>query len=95
MSAAVARAEGMRRAGDADAAGAFELADFFCRRARRRIASQFREIRRNDDVAKYAAAQTLLAGGYGLLEKGLVDETAHLQVPPTIATPLEELAPIR
>ena len=96
MSAAVARAEGMRHVGDADAARAVELADLFCRNTRRRIASRFREIRSNDDVAKYAAAQTLLAGGYGLLEKGLVDETAVLRVPaaPT-PLPAEELVPAR
>lgn len=96
MSAAVARAEGMRRAGDADAARAVELADLFCRNARRRVASRFRDIRSNDDVVKYAAAQTLLGGGYGLLEKGLVDETAVLSVPaapPSVGA--EELIPAR
>jgi hypothetical protein len=81
MSAAVARAEGMRKAGDPDAAKAGEMADLFCRSARRRIASRFRAIRANDDVAKYAAARKLLEGGYSFLEKGLVDETAVLKVP--------------
>jgi hypothetical protein len=83
-------------AADAGAAHAATLADLFCRNARRRIASRFREIRANDDVAKYAAAQTLLAGDYGLLEKGLVDETAVLKVPaapPPVSA--EELIPAR
>jgi hypothetical protein len=96
MSAAVARAEGMRKAGDPDAAKAGEMADLFCRSARRRIASRFRAIRANDDVAKYAAARKLLEGGYSFLEKGLVDETAVLKVPsaPEPAR-AEELVPAR
>jgi len=71
MSAAVSRADALRRAGAPEAPQAVELADLFCRQTARRIAEHFRGIASNDDVAKYRAAQRLLAGEYGFLERGL------------------------
>lgn len=71
MSAAVSRADALRRAGAPEAPQAVELADLFCRQTARRIAEHFRGIRSNDDLAKYQAAQRLLAGEYGFLERGL------------------------
>jgi alkylation response protein AidB-like acyl-CoA dehydrogenase len=52
--------------------GPEELADLFCRHARRRIEQSFREIYRNDDVATYATARRTLEGEYGWVEKGVV-----------------------
>jgi hypothetical protein len=72
MTAAVARAHQMRRANLPDAASAAELADLFCRGARRKIAARFRAVSSNDDVAKYAAARRLLDGSYTWLETDLV-----------------------
>jgi alkylation response protein AidB-like acyl-CoA dehydrogenase len=80
MSAAISRADRMRRAGRAEAAGAEELADVFCRMARRRIAQNFTAIRHNDDVAKYAMARRILSGDYPWLETGMVPSEAIAQM---------------
>ncbi|HSB64301.1 MAG TPA: acyl-CoA dehydrogenase family protein [Thermoanaerobaculia bacterium] len=72
MTAAVSRADQMRRAGAKDAASAAELADLFCRESRRKIAARFGAIFSNDDVVKYAAARRLLDGEYLWLETDLV-----------------------
>ncbi len=72
MTAAVARAHRMRRANAGDAASAQELADLFCRGARRKVAARFGAIYSNDDVANYAAARRLLDGKYAWLETDLV-----------------------
>ena len=72
MTAAVSRAHQMRRASPTGAAAAMELADLFCRGARRKIAAKFGAISSNDDVAKYAAARRLLDGKYAWLETELV-----------------------
>jgi hypothetical protein len=71
MSAAVCRAERMRREKAAEAPGAVELADLFCRMTRRRIAQHFAGMRSNDDVAKYQTARRLLSGEFLWLEEGL------------------------
>ena len=71
MTAALSRADAMRRAGLSEAPQAVELADTFCRTTRRRIAEHFRAIGSNDDVAKYRTAQRLLDGEFAWLEKGL------------------------
>jgi alkylation response protein AidB-like acyl-CoA dehydrogenase len=51
---------------------AFELADTFCRAARRRIEASFAAIRLNDDVANYKTARGVLEDRYGWLEQGIV-----------------------
>ncbi len=56
MSAAVSRAQQIRKAGRPEADRAVELADIFCRTTRRRIAALFSGLRSNDDVAKYRTA---------------------------------------
>lgn len=71
MSAAVSRAQAMRRARDADAARASEFADLFCRMMRRRIGERFAAIRSNDDVVKYRTARRILDGEHLWLERGL------------------------
>jgi hypothetical protein len=52
---------------------AIELADLFCRRARRRVADSFRTLRSNDDVATYRVAKRAMAGDYGWLTRDIVD----------------------
>src|SRR5207247_4234515 len=48
MAAACARAEMLRKSPGTGAAGAIEMADLFCRQARRRIEESFRSLFRND-----------------------------------------------
>jgi hypothetical protein len=72
MAAAVSRANAMRTRGGAEATGAVELADVFCRQARRRVADKFRDVWSNDDVPTYAVARRVLDGEYGWLEAGVV-----------------------
>jgi len=71
MSAAVCRADWLRRSKAAEAPRAVELADLFCRNLRQRIAQRFNAIRSNDDVAKSATARRILAGEHKWLERGL------------------------
>ncbi|HZI65377.1 MAG TPA: acyl-CoA dehydrogenase family protein, partial [Thermoanaerobaculia bacterium] len=71
MSAAVSRADGLRRSKSPDAKSALELADVFCRMTRRRIESAFAAIRSNDDVRKYRTARRLLDGEHKWLERGM------------------------
>jgi hypothetical protein len=68
------RAREMERSGAAEAGGAVELADVFCRTVRRRVAEHFRAIRSNDDLAKYRTARHLLDGEFAWLEKGLTPQ---------------------
>jgi alkylation response protein AidB-like acyl-CoA dehydrogenase len=76
MSAAVSRAQQIRKAGRPEAEHAVELADVFCRMTRRRIAGFFRDLRSNDDVLKYRTARRVLEGDHVWLESGLVPAEA-------------------
>ena len=76
MSAALSRAQQMRRAGTADGAKAVELADVFCRMTRRRIDANFAAIRSNDDVRKRKTARRILAGEHVWLEAGMAGPAA-------------------
>ena len=49
-----------------------DLADLFCRQARRRIKAHFGAIFSNDDVAAYDVAARTMEGTYGWLEEGVV-----------------------
>jgi hypothetical protein len=71
MSAAVSRADGMRRSRSAEAKSAVEQADVFCRLMRRRISNTFEAIRTNDDVKKYRTARRFLDGEHKWLERGI------------------------
>jgi hypothetical protein len=71
MSAAVSRADGLRRSKAPEGKSAVELADLFSRMMRRRIAETFAAIRSNDDVRKYATARRFLAGDHKWLERGM------------------------
>jgi len=49
-----------------------ELADFFCRGARGRIADRFKEVSRNDDRLSGRIAKKLMAGDYEWLESDII-----------------------
>ncbi len=85
MSAAVVRVDLLRRSQPEDAARAEELADLFCRQARRRVDRLFSELWHNDDDKDYAAAQRVLEGRYLFAEAGIIDPSGEgpaVGVPP-------------
>jgi len=61
----------MQRDGEIEP-GPVDLADLFCRHARRRVEERFEAVFHNDDVATYRVAQQVLAGQHGWLESGMV-----------------------
>jgi len=69
IAAACSRAEMLRKQGQPDAV---ELADLFCRYARRRVRATFRTVFRNEDVRTYAVARRVLEGKHQWLEQGMV-----------------------
>ncbi|MDQ3588350.1 MAG: acyl-CoA dehydrogenase family protein [Actinomycetota bacterium] len=50
-----------------------ELADLFCRQARRRVDALFDALWANDDARNYGSALKLLEGRYSWLEQGILD----------------------
>ena len=76
ISAACSRAHSLgdsRTGGRADGqANAAELADVFCRHARRRVEDRFAHIFDNDDVATYSVAQGVIKDEFTWLEEGIV-----------------------
>jgi alkylation response protein AidB-like acyl-CoA dehydrogenase len=72
MVATCVRAQRDVRAKAADA-NAIELADVFCRGARRKVDALFRGIRHNDDPAVYRTARQVLDGRYEWLERGIIE----------------------
>jgi hypothetical protein len=52
---------------------AVELADVFCRQARRRVETIFTELWANEDDANHALAGKILDGRYEWLEEGIID----------------------
>ena len=50
-----------------------ELADLFCRQARRRVDQTFHDLWHNDDTAEYQAALRVLDGRYTFLEDHILD----------------------
>jgi hypothetical protein len=56
---------------------AIELADLFCRQARRRVETLFTALWANEDEASYAAAQRVLDGQYTWLEEGVIDPSGE------------------
>ena len=73
MSSAVVYATTIRDERPAQAAEAAELADLFCKHARRRVGDLFGALWSNDDVDNYALAQRVLEGRYAFLEEGIAD----------------------
>jgi alkylation response protein AidB-like acyl-CoA dehydrogenase len=74
MSASIVRAQMLAEDGQASAV---ELADLFCRQARRRIDSHFRGLWSNTDSRNYAAAQEVLDGRFDWLEAGVIDPSGE------------------
>src|SRR4051794_21941215 len=70
MSATVARAQMLAEDGETSAV---ELADLFCRQARRRIDTHFAALWHNTDARNYRAAQEVLDGRFRWLEEGVLD----------------------
>jgi hypothetical protein len=70
MAAAVAMADSMRRQNPADTTPA-ELADHFCKGARRRAERAFRAVSDNEDVAGYRLARRVFEGDVTWLEQGV------------------------
>ena len=52
---------------------ALDLADVFCRDARRRIEVLFRQLFRNDDTVNYRMALQVLDGVHAWVEQGILD----------------------
>src|SRR5215211_6666889 len=73
MSAAVVYATTIREEQPDRATEAAELADLFCKQARRRVGDLFRALWSNEDVENYTLAQRVLDGRYAFLEEGIAD----------------------
>jgi hypothetical protein len=69
---------------------AAELADLFCRQARRRADRLFTELWANDDETQYEAAQRVLAGRYAWFEDDVLDPAGDGPMMPAHARPAEE-----
>jgi len=76
MSASCSRAQMLQTSKSAEdrarGSQAKDLADIFCRLARRRIQDRFRSLFRNDDAAVYRIAQRVLSNELEWLEEGLI-----------------------
>ncbi|HVX43153.1 MAG TPA: acyl-CoA dehydrogenase family protein [Mycobacteriales bacterium] len=73
ISATVCRARMMAERSDPHAEAAGELAEVFCRGARRRVDRLFHELWANDDAVEYATARKVLTGRYTFLEENVLD----------------------
>ncbi|MCZ2839116.1 acyl-CoA dehydrogenase family protein [Modestobacter sp. VKM Ac-2985] len=69
---------------------AAELADLFCRQARRRADRLFGELWDNDDHDQYRAAQQLLSGRYAWFEEDVLDPAGDGPMMPTHEPPAAE-----
>lgn len=74
MSATCARAVALSKKEPGNR-GPMDLADLFCRQARRRVDDRFRALFDNDDVCAYKAAGRVLDGEFAWLEEGIVART--------------------
>jgi alkylation response protein AidB-like acyl-CoA dehydrogenase len=73
MAATVSRAKRMADDDHPDARRAQQIADLFCRGARRRIKGWFRDMWRNEDALKNSVAAAVLSGEHDWLQKGAID----------------------
>jgi alkylation response protein AidB-like acyl-CoA dehydrogenase len=90
MGASVSRAHALGAAGGPEAEGAREMADLFCRMARRRVKSLFRGLWSNDDPERRRVAADVLAGRHAWLEAGSLGRRAGAGAP----TPEREGTPV-
>ena len=91
MATSVTRAHALARAGSPNATSAEELADLFCRNARRKVRRLLRDLWSNDDALKYSLGAAVLDGEHLWLEEvlaGLHDLDASLA--PRSDMPVEE-----
>ncbi len=77
MSAACVRAQMLVEEDLVEGERAVELADLFCRQARRRVDVLFRALWRNDDAHNYGTAQQVLEGRYEWFEAGIIDPSGE------------------
>jgi hypothetical protein len=73
MSATIVRAKMLFDDDVVEGTRALDLADVFCRGARRRVEVLFRQLFHNDDARNYAAAMQVLDGAHAWLETGILD----------------------
>jgi alkylation response protein AidB-like acyl-CoA dehydrogenase len=90
VAATVSRAHALGVQHRPEARDAAELADVFCRTARRRVKQLFQDLWGNDDVLNYRTALDVLKGRHEWLEGGIV-RTDHVQA--SAAAPAAEAAP--
>jgi hypothetical protein len=87
ISATCVRTQMLVADGAPEAEGALELAELFCRGARRRVGRLFHDLGANDDARNYAAAQRVLGGAYTWMEAGVLDPSGDgPMIPPKVAT---------
>lgn len=94
MACAIRRARTMQHRKHADAEKAVELADVFCKLARRKADRILHDLWHNDDDAKYATALAVLDGKHTWLERGILAED-DVAFPPSLLdakTPSEHAA---
>ena len=73
MAAAVSHARALADERHPDAERAVELADLFCRNARRKVRRLFVDLWSNDDTRKNRLAASVMEGDHHLLAEGMVD----------------------
>jgi hypothetical protein len=73
MAATISRTRQMLDARDPDAERALELADLFCRTARRKVRRLFRDLWSNEDASKNRVAASVMQGEQVWLEAGAMD----------------------
>ncbi|MCC6154036.1 MAG: acyl-CoA dehydrogenase family protein [Candidatus Hydrogenedentes bacterium] len=83
MACAIRRARTMQHHKHTDAENATELADVFCRSARRKVERIFHDLWHNDDDTKYKTALAVLDGKHTWLEQGILAEE-DLAFPPSL-----------
>ena len=73
MAATISRARQMVDDRDPDGERALELADLFCRTARRKVRRLFRDLWANEDMRKNGVAASVMQGEQVWLERGAMD----------------------
>jgi alkylation response protein AidB-like acyl-CoA dehydrogenase len=73
MAASLSHARALLAERHPDAERAVELADLFCRNARRKVQRLFAQLWRNDDARKNRLAARVMKGDHQLLAEGMID----------------------
>ncbi|HXT52797.1 MAG TPA: acyl-CoA dehydrogenase, partial [Thermoanaerobaculia bacterium] len=94
MAASVTRSYALTRQGASTAESAEQLADLFCRNARRKVRRLFRDLWSNDDSFKYSVGKAVLDGDHAWLEHLLIGLHGHVPIPrPPVEAPAEAPRP--